>query len=304
MNNMNIPNHVESEDMEDATHGYRRFPLCVYSVSVPENSEIIQVNHWHNEAEIFLIEDGCALFCRQGKDTQYKHPFYKGSIAFVPPRTLHGATSMNNFHCRFIAIVFNTSFVISGHDDKTDEIIRDVIDRFFDTPYMQVGVNPNAEEIAKSIYRIREEYGRKAPGYELRIKSYLLYIFSQYMEAASASPKISSGKEASDIIGRALSFIHYNYGRNINVSDISDTALCSITYLERIFHSTLRTSPMNYLKDLRISKAMQLLGNTDMSISEIAYSVGFNDSSYFSRCFRKNVGREPREYRKMEHRLR
>lgn len=55
-------------------------------------------------------------------------------------------------------------------------------------------------------------------------------------------------------------------------------------------------SATEFINHLRLKKALHLLQNTDMNISEIAYSVGYNDPKYFSRVFSKQYGESPSEY--------
>ena len=50
------------------------------------------------------------------------------------------------------------------------------------------------------------------------------------------------------------------------------------------------------MKEIRLNKSIELIKNSDMSISEIAFAVGFKDSGYFSKCFRKKYDQTPREY--------
>src|SRR6056297_3242062 len=71
----------------------------------------------------------------------------------------------------------------------------------------------------------------------------------------------------------------------------------SRTSFVRVFEAAMGTSPIRYLIQLRIDEASHLLRNTDLSITDIAFTVGFSDSNYFSRQFRKVHGRSPRDYR-------
>jgi transcriptional regulator GlxA family with amidase domain len=55
-------------------------------------------------------------------------------------------------------------------------------------------------------------------------------------------------------------------------------------------------APVDLVKEIRLNKSIELIKNTDMSISEIAFAVGFKDSGYYSKCFRKKYDQTPREY--------
>ena len=66
----------------------------------------------------------------------------------------------------------------------------------------------------------------------------------------------------------------------------------------RVFRSATGTSPLAWMLGQRINRACMLLRQTDKPVTEIAFDVGFNDSNYFTRQFRKATGFSPREYRK------
>ena len=68
-------------------------------------------------------------------------------------------------------------------------------------------------------------------------------------------------------------------------------------YLRALFQEKRGMSPKKYLNAIRLSEAKQLLGQTSLSVSEVAYAVGFTDPLYFSQFFRKGTGLSPREYR-------
>ncbi|ODU61925.1 MAG: hypothetical protein ABT12_00085 [Paludibacter sp. SCN 51-9] len=55
-------------------------------------------------------------------------------------------------------------------------------------------------------------------------------------------------------------------------------------------------APVDMIKDYRLQKSLELLKNTDLSVSEIAFEVGFREAGYFGKCFRKKYGQTPTEY--------
>ena len=95
-----------------------------------------------------------------------------------------------------------------------------------------------------------------------------------------------------------LEYISQNYMEKITLENIADSAHISKGECCRIFSRILATTPFSYLTGYRISKSIKLLTTADMSISEIAQSSGFGNSSYFTVCFKKELGITPKEYRK------
>jgi len=55
-------------------------------------------------------------------------------------------------------------------------------------------------------------------------------------------------------------------------------------------------APVDTIKEIRLTKSIELLKNTDMTISEVAFAVGFKESGYYGKCFRKKYDQTPTEY--------
>lgn len=109
-----------------------------------------------------------------------------------------------------------------------------------------------------------------------------------------------SVREENDItsvyIENALKFIQYNYSHSIDITSIADSIGISRSHLYRVFIKHLGLSPNDYLTQYRINRACSLLRNSDLTISNIANSVGYDDPLYFSRVFKKVKGVSPSMY--------
>lgn len=89
------------------------------------------------------------------------------------------------------------------------------------------------------------------------------------------------------------------YNSEISLESIAADFDISVRSLNRNFKKATGKSPMQYLQQIRIDNAKELLKSTNLSISEVAYSVGYPDSSYFSALFRKQISLSPKEYRRL-----
>lgn len=96
-------------------------------------------------------------------------------------------------------------------------------------------------------------------------------------------------------IVQAKLFIDNNYCENIDLNNIADEAYFSKFHFIRLFAKIYGKTPHQYLKYLRIEKAMQLL-RADTPVSETCYSVGFESLSSFTNLFKKMVGLTPSAY--------
>jgi AraC-like DNA-binding protein len=104
--------------------------------------------------------------------------------------------------------------------------------------------------------------------------------------------------ENRDPVALALEFIERNYFRSLDISEIASQLGLSRAHFTTVFTKTTGESPYNYLTKVRIKHAKELLSTTSLSITEIAYSVGFASIERFSEQFKKYTALSPLTYRK------
>jgi len=95
----------------------------------------------------------------------------------------------------------------------------------------------------------------------------------------------------------AIDYLNDNYREDCRLGDVAKAANLSLFHLIRVFKSETGKTPHEYLVDLRLAKARQLLADRRFTIKEIAYQCGFQEPGSFSRVFQKKLGRPPRVYR-------
>lgn len=101
----------------------------------------------------------------------------------------------------------------------------------------------------------------------------------------------------SPVSAEIISFISSHYTEKITLDDISKIMFYSSAYCENEFKKTTGKTIINYLIDVRINAAKNLLSESSMSCARIATAVGFDDSNYFSRIFKKRTGYSPLQFR-------
>ena len=95
-----------------------------------------------------------------------------------------------------------------------------------------------------------------------------------------------------------LHFIREHYGEKILLEDIAQSANISERECLRTFRKTIGRTPFDFLNEYRLSRARELLEETDRPVTEIAFETGFSDGAYFGKLFRKQYGCSPSHYRK------
>lgn len=134
---------------------------------------------------------------------------------------------------------------------------------------------------------------------DLRRRGILLEFLALAMDAAGHTKRRKAGDRETDqryFVQCAIDFIHNNYNV-ITVNDIVEYIGFTRSYLSRIFRNVIGRTPQEYLMQYRVSKARTLLEETDMSITEIAAKVGYENPLTFSRMFHGICGVSPKEYR-------
>lgn len=163
-----------------------------------------------------------------------------------------------------------------------------------ETPYILKGRIPEQKirEGLDRIYRVKGNTYEAAVAMTGELYS-LLAVFMHY------SDKEGQKKDMTTLyVEKAESYIETNYSYPITVEDIAHYVGVSRSHLFRSFQAYMQRSPKEYLTEYRIKQACHLLKETELSVSAIAYSVGFENNLYFSKAFKKQKGVSPSEYRK------
>lgn len=99
-----------------------------------------------------------------------------------------------------------------------------------------------------------------------------------------------------DRIQKVLSYIRKNLDKQISMSDLAALACLSQDHFIRTFKKEVGDTPLNYIMMRKMDRAQLLLATTGHSVKNVAYSLGYDDHSYFNRIFKAKVGMTPRQY--------
>jgi AraC-like DNA-binding protein len=127
------------------------------------------------------------------------------------------------------------------------------------------------------------------------IDNLLLDVYAKFLKKKSSSRKIPAwAQELKEIIQDQI-----DTNLSLTLREVSQSLNVHPSYLSREFSKYFDDLSFgDYIRKLRIEKAVQLLHDSTHSLSEIAYLTGFSDQSHFSRIFKKYTGKNPKDYRK------
>lgn len=113
-----------------------------------------------------------------------------------------------------------------------------------------------------------------------------------------ADTKSSEKETYSPLVQDGLSYLEQNFDRNISLEEICTALGVSRNYFSFLFKKETGENIWSYLTEIRLNKAKELLKNTEDKTYSIAYQVGYDNPSYFSKLFKKSTGMTPNEFRK------
>ncbi len=161
-------------------------------------------------------------------------------------------------------------------------------------------VDPTLRNIIETLGFEAESGGRNGPAFV----DGLLRVFAEHfirnysnLDDVRGSSKGSGGLSESDLV-KIDAFFDEHVDESLSLDAAASLVNMSLFHFLREFKKSRGITPHQYLIRRKVERARTLLRKRDLSIQQVAYSLGFSDQSHFSRTFRKIVGTSPREFRK------
>lgn len=251
--------------------------------------------HWHNDIELIAVLDGEMVYNVNGELSRLK----KGEGIFVNARQLHFGFSdksdkSDNKECNFICVILHPLLLCSAPACERDFVLPVVRSSL---PFVRL--NPNTgwqRAVLEQIHMIAQNKEEKSA--PLKILSSFYAIWSLLYENLPLQNYLSVPAGSDLTAARNMAdFIQKNYARKISLKEIAASGAAGQSKCCKLFAKYFGQTPNTYLNQYRLNKSLELLRGSDMSVTEIALSVGFGGSSYYSEIFRKYFGKSPTEYR-------
>lgn len=210
----------------------------------------------------------------------------------------------HNIHYQGVLIHFNETFFIQN-DNDTDFFLKYGL---FNNAYRQ----PSCR-IGKSIALVLEEYiaqiqrelmNNNVFGKEELLRSYLRSFLIQIQRKKNESDK-GKGKMIPAIDKRRrqlikfINLIENNYNKGLTVTEYAALLFISSRTLSALTGDLLNKTPSHMIQERIVMQAQRLLLHSNLTISQIAYNLGFDDPSYFVKYFKKHTNASPSEFRKL-----
>ncbi len=129
---------------------------------------------------------------------------------------------------------------------------------------------------------------------------HLLVLLARAWRRQHPSGAGTSGSAQAQAVAAATAFMEEHFGEDLSLRAIADQALLSPHHFSEVFKRHCGMPPWDFLLQLRLGRAKELLASSDRQVTDIALEVGFGDSSYFARVFKAQTGMTPRAWRQRE----
>jgi AraC family transcriptional regulator, melibiose operon regulatory protein len=288
-----VKNFKVDQSLKELTeHRTVVLPIACYETTINQNINGYIPLHWHDEIQFVLIVKGEATF----QINDEKLVVRESEGLFINSGCLHMAEDKNHSGCVYICLNVSPHFVLS-HELYTTYV----------NPYIQATNLPyvylDAKElwgknILDAIIKINHLIHQKSPHYEIDITVQLTLMWKNLIVNGIQLEYEQTEMLKSNRMKQMLNWIHLHYAEKIMLDDIARAGQLSRSECCRYFKRILKKTPLNYVTDYRIQKSLVLLQQPDSNVTDVAYRVGFNSTSYFIDKFRKSMNITPLAYKK------
>lgn len=260
-------------DKKDLNRSILQYALYINCIGTTKCIEGIDNIHFRYDYSLMYVHEGSLSLNTPLIDVTLR----KGEIIIIPPYTTIAKSSPRGENVHYLWLHFTGS--------KAEELLKNV--NFEANKVYNIGVHYIFSNYWKNLYReciINDEHSIEAIA---TILTSVFYDLARYTKKQFTSYSL-----------KTIRYIHENLSQDYDLKKLADIENLSKSRYRALFMEITGTSPINYIIDLRINTAADLLTNSSLSISNISKYVGYEDPYYFSRLFKSRIGISPAAYRK------
>ncbi|MGM7723877.1 AraC family transcriptional regulator [Metabacillus sp. Hm71] len=290
---MQIKNFVIDQNLKEQTkHRTVALPIACYETTIQQNIHGYIPLHWHDELQFVLIVKGEAIF----QINEEKIVVREGNGLFINSGCLHMAKDHNQSGCVYICLNSSPHFLLP------QELYTTYVFPYIQAtnlPFLCIDASePWGKNILDAMIKINQWVQQKPSYFEIDITLQLTIIWQNLIINGFQLEFDETEMVKNSRMKEMLNWIHLHYAEKILLDDIAKAGQLSRSECCRYFKRILNTTPLKYVTDYRIHKSLSLLQQTESNVTEVAFQVGFNSTSYFIDKFRKSMNMTPLAYKK------
>jgi AraC-like DNA-binding protein/mannose-6-phosphate isomerase-like protein (cupin superfamily) len=261
--------------------------------------------HTHDYIQIWYVMEGCF----EHKVLTANYIMEKGDLFIIPPYIVHEVKifegkNVRVIGCEFLAVFLNESI----NENYIDSFLFDFayLEPFFMANEMfQPRLHLKGEsriKVEELLINMFDEFTNRKKFFEISIKSDLLKMLTIIAREYENHINDEDKKlfiRYKDYINKTIEYINEHFAEKINLNELCRMSMMSHTYFSYIFKQITGKTYIHYINELRMKNALDLFKNNEMSISDICFASGFNNSTYFNKVFKRYTGFSPGKYKQL-----
>lgn len=238
-------------------------------------------SHWHEHIEMHYILQGGAAF----HIDQELYDVQAGDLIIANRNELHAGYSTT--------VPYEAEVLIFDPSDLSREL--------GEKNWRYQSLIRGDVTVCGMIRRIFEEYCRAEVGYRAlsraQVTELLVYLSRHYVVESMPTKDMAQRRRDLERLQPALDYVEQNYADRISVAQLAQLLCLSPDRLGHLFRDGVGQPPLQYINEIRLRKAMNLLKTEEYTVTEVAQAVGFFDYNHFGRLFRRRYGCTPNQVR-------
>ena len=248
--------------------------------------QMYEYEHWHKNVEICRVVEGECDFLIRGVN----YHALSGDIIFIGSGEIH---TLNKKHgdCKIDICTFDPT-ILYGVYTNTESVKPHITEEELSS----CGIDDKISECFSHMY---EEFHKKDKGARAILQAALLRLYGLLIRHFECQDTRSSATMNKTLTQRILEYIQEHYSERISLETVADKFNYSSVYISSVFKGCTGINFKYYLDNIRIIEAVELLTTTDLTITEISRSCGFENIRTFNNVFKKITGDTPSKIKRL-----
>ncbi|MFD2334310.1 helix-turn-helix domain-containing protein [Cohnella sp. GCM10020058] len=273
----------------------RDFPFKIFSYDSPHLKQNL---HMHDYVQIAYVRHGMCNHQMLGKSLTVS----QGDLFIITPGTGHSISAVEDRTFELIMADFLPE-LLEGHlGPMEDTLKRYLTPGLASAPYSWLHVGKQRQPLVLQLLQdMQDEYDHKEVGYQFAIRLSLLKLLmaaDREYRAVRRKPGRQTAAAEREPIEEARRYVHDNYSQDIPLEHGAYIANMAPAYFSHMFKQVTGQSFIDYVNEIRIERAKELIRRQSLTVTQIGFQVGYHHLSHFIRTFKKRTGITPTEYKK------
>lgn len=290
-----IPFTIFEDRSMRVNYNFSDFPVFIKSYQDLElySSDYKAYRHWHPDIELSYTVSGTQDIFING---EYVH-VDEGKCLFINSNRIHYGSSSKPNKC-----IFHVANIHPSLFSNSSNCVKNYISQRFSISNIDYIILSSSIPWQKKVIDCFLELIAEADKTEPSVLQLLARVNAICADICdNISPVKSSINENHMQIEflKMVEYIHNNYHQKLTIDMIASSGAASLSKCHRLFKQFSKQSPNVFLTKFRIAKSIELLLDTELSVTQIALSCGFQTASYYTNIFKQQMNITPLQHRKL-----